>query len=449
MNSMRRFILTYGISLFLVAGLFSATVGDDSVGAAVVSGDAQSLDFLVRGYVQGSSEPLHDVLLYQILEHPDANLQSVAAAIRDIHQYSKAPVGAQPRRSITVKDKKVAYSLYVPPSYSSEQAYPLILCLHGAGFTGESYLERWVPRLEDRYILVCPTIAGGAWWTRFAEEVTLEILDSLSQEYHIDPDGIFLSGMSNGGIGAWIIGMHHADRFAGIAPMASGLDDVMFPFVENLINTPVYVIHGKQDQVMPVRLSQDLVREMKRHGVPYQYREHQWTHTHAGGHFFPHQELPKLIAWFDQQRRAPLPTHIAMVRDASHTMPLSWGRIDATDQIAEFSENLVDKRDALIAAAIYAKLHAEVVGPNIIEVRALRVRKYTLFFSNDLVDYSKPIVVKTNGVKSFEGVLKPNIETLLQEARQRSSSHVLFTAKITLDVPSSGAAYINPKKPRQ
>lgn len=434
MNSMRRFILTYGISLFLVTGLFSATVGEDSVGAAVVFDDAQSFDSLVRDYVQGSSESSHDVLLSQILKHPDANLQTVEAAIRAIPHYSKSPVGAQPHRSVRVKGKDTSYALYVPPSYTPNQAYPLILCLHGAGFTGESYLERWVPRLENRYILACPTMPRGAWWTRFAEDVTLEILSSLSEEYHLDQDRIFLTGMSNGGIGAWIIGMHHADRFAGIAPMASGVDDVMFPFVENLRNTPVYVIHGKADQVMPVQLSRDLVQEMKRHGVSYQYREHKWTHPHAGGHFFPRKELPELITWFDTQRRSGIPTRVSLVRDASHVMPLSWSRIDATEQIAEFSENLVDKRDRLIAAAIYAKLHAEIIRPNTIEVRAIRVKQYTLFLNKALVDFSKPIVVKTNSEKSFEGMVEPSIKMMLQEARQRRDRNNLYPARLTINL---------------
>ena len=376
----------------------------------------------------------------------DVNLESVEAATREIPQYSDAPVGAQPKRSIKVREKSASYALYVPPSYSPDQAYPLILCLHGAGFTGEAYLERWVPRLEDRYILACPTMVGGAWWTRFAEEVILEILDSLSQEYHIDPDRVFLSGMSNGGIGAWIIGMHHADRFAGIAPMASGLDDVMFPFVENLINTPVYVIHGENDQVMPVRLSRDLVEEMKRHGVPYEYREHQWTHNHAGGHFFPRQELPALITWFDEQRRAPISTHLSIVRDASHVAALSWGRIDVTEEIAEFSENLVDKRDQLIADTVYAKLDARVIRPNTIEVTTTRVKRYTLFLNEDLVDFSRPVVVKTNGMKTFEGVVVPSIETLLQEAHQRADTHVLFSVKISLEVPSPSSGEANPER---
>ena len=265
-----------------------------------------SLVSLVRGYVEGASEQSREGFLKAILNHPGANLKTVEAAIRDVPHYEKALVGSQPRRLVMVKGKKASYALYVPPSYDPDQSYPLILCLHGAGFTGESYLERWVPRLEDRYILACPTISMGAWWTRFGEDLTLAILQSVSAEYHIDPERIFLTGMSNGGIGAWIIGMHHADLFAGIAPMASGIDDVLFPFVENLTHTPVYVIHGAEDQVMPVQLSRDLVREMKRQGVPHLYREHDWTHPHAGGHFFPRQELPALIAWFDQQHRTSL-----------------------------------------------------------------------------------------------------------------------------------------------
>ena len=53
------------------------------------------------------------------------------------------------------------------------------------------------------------------------------------------------------------------------------------------------------------------------------------------------------------------------------------------------------------------------------------------------MDFSQPIVVKTNGVMSFEGVVEPNIETLLKETRQRAAKHVLFIGKISLDVPSS------------
>ena len=404
---------------------------------ALAASESGSLVSLVREYLQTESTQSSQGMFQSILNHPDANLQTIEAAIRQVPQFEKTTVGAQPRRSVMVKGKKASYALYVPSSYSPNKSYPLILCLHGAGFTGESYLERWVSRLEDRYILACPTISMGAWWTRFGEELTLKILNSVSAEYHVDPGRVFLTGMSNGGIGAWIIGMHHADQFAGIAPMASGLDNVLFPFLANLRNTPVYVLHGVEDQVMPVRLSRDLVQEMKRRGIPHLYREHQWTHPHAGGHFFPRQELPALIAWFDQQQRTVLPKKLSLVRDATHFTPLNWARIDTTDHIAAFSENLIDKRDKFIAGRIYAKLDAEITGSNTVEVKAVRVRRYTLFFNNELFDFSQQIVVKTNGVKSFEGIVKPTIETMLQESRRRADIHLLFPAQQTINVAPS------------
>jgi hypothetical protein len=278
-------------------------------------------------------------------------------------------------------------------------------------------------------------MAMGAWWTRFGEDLTMAVLKSVSEDYHVDPDRIFLTGMSNGGIGTWIMGMHHADLFAGMAPMASGIDDVLFPFVENLTHTPVYVIHGTEDQVMPIQLSRDLVQEMTRLGIPHLYREHQWTHPHAGGHFFPRQELPALISWFDQQYRTPVPRQVSVVRDATHLTPLSWVRIDSTEEIAAFTENLIDSRDELITGGIFARLHAEITAFNTIVVNANRIRRYTIFLNQDLVDFSKPIIVETNGKISFEGMIEPSIETLLQEARHRSSTHILFPAKLTIDVP--------------
>ena len=69
--------------------------------------------------------------------------------------------------------------------------------------------------------------------------------------------------------------------------MASGLDGVLMPFLANLRTTPVYIIHGAKDQVMPVELSRSIVRRLESLGYPYVYREHQGEHPHAGGHYFP------------------------------------------------------------------------------------------------------------------------------------------------------------------
>ena len=361
--------------------------------------DAQSLAQLVQQFLKADSNS-QEGLKDRILVHPNANLETITEIIKAEPMFTKEPVGIQRSQTVNVHGRRHQYGLYVPSSYDPMVAYSLVVCLHGAGFTGDSYLERWVPRLKKRYILVCPTISMGTWWTRQAEELVLTTIRTVRSRYHIDPDRIFLTGMSNGGIGAWIIGMHQAPLFAGVAPMASGIDKVLYPFLDNLRQTSVYVIHGLHDQVMPVWLSQELVKEMDKRKIKHVYREHNLSHPHAGGHFFPREELPGVVNWFNEQRRNPLPRKITVVRDATHLMSFDWVRIDATDRIAAFSDDLIDSRDEYIEGEIYAKLEAQVWDDNLIVVNTNRVRRYSVFLNDELIEFSKPITVKTNG-KSF------------------------------------------------
>ncbi|WHZ21076.1 MAG: hypothetical protein OJF47_000188 [Nitrospira sp.] len=386
-------------------------------------------------YVTTDDGKQADALLASILHRPEATVQQVQELLRKGRPHGHQPVGLLPNEQIVVHDRTYQYSLSVPQSYEPVRDYGLVVCLHGAGFTGEAYLDRWKTRLGEGYVLVCPTYPAGFWFTRPAEDLVLATMRAVQQRYRIDPNRIFLTGMSNGGIGTWLIGMHHAPSFAGLAPMASGLDDVLFPFLENLRATPVYIIHGSQDQVMPVELSRALAGELKNLGYPFVYREHDRTHPMAGGHFFPREELPDLVKWFDHQRRTPAPKALTVVRDASHLLPFGWVRIDATDEIASFSEDLVDKRDDSVRQRRYARLTAKVTGQNRIEVQTDRVRQYTLFLNEGLIDLSKPVIVTTNGKPSFEGTVTPQVETLLRQARLRQDVGQLFPAHVTLSVP--------------
>ena len=372
--------------------------------------------------------------LQAVLSDPDVTIDQVIRIIQTERDYAPQPTGTIPNERVDVQGRAYHLALSVPLTYQPAKGYGLVVCLHGAGFSGEAYLERWQARLGEDYVLACPTAPMGAWFTRSAEELVLATIRSVQRRYHIDPDRIFLTGMSNGGIGAWMIGMHDAPLFAGIAPMASGLDNVLMPFLANLRSTPVYIIHGAKDQVMPVELSRTITKELTRLGYPFVYREHDREHPMAGGHYFPREELPELVTWLNAQRRNPLPTTVTVVRDASHFQPFGWVRIDATDPIAAFSEDLVGKQDDRIKRREYARLDVSIVGPNRIEVQADRVQRYSLFLNEQLIDSSKPLVVLTNGQVSFEGPVTPSLETLLRQARLRQDSRQLFPIHLAIQV---------------
>ncbi len=405
----------------------------DSAGVQLQA-SGQSLATLVAEYLTVDDRERAEALLQSILGHPEASLESVSDVLPESRTYEAAPVGMLPSQPVRVRGEALSYGLFVPPAYDPDVALPLVVCLHGAGFTGDSYLERWAARLGEWAILACPTAMAGTWWTRPSEELVLETIRTVRARYRIDPDRMYLTGMSNGGIGAWIIGMHHTPRFAAVAPMASGIDDVLFPFLANLRHTSLYVIHGAKDQIMPVWLSRNATNELARLGIAYTYREHEWTHPHAGGHFFPRQELPALVEWFQKQRRDPYPRNVTVVRDASHLTDFGWVRIDATDRIAMFSEQLIDQHGDLIKRKVYAKLAVEVRGENHIEVNTERVRRYTLFLNDALIDFSKPLTVVTDGSTSFQGPVTPRVETLLRNARRRRDVDTLFPAQLTIDV---------------
>ena len=405
-------------------------------GSISTEADPSPLSRLVHEFLETEDADHAKQVLTEILGDPQATPTTVETIVRAGHPYGARPVGMQAGVPIHVRDRTHRYGLYVPLSYSPTKDYALVICLHGAGFTGDAYLERWQARLNDDYILACPTLVQGSWWTRQAEELVLATIRAVQARYRIDPDRIFLTGMSNGGIGVWIIGSHHAPLFAGLAPMASGLDQVLFPFLENLRHTPVYLIHGLKDQVMPVELSRDIVKELTRLGYTFVYREHDRVHSIAGGHYFPREELPELVAWFEARRREPFPKKVTVVRDATHLTTFGWVRIDATDRIATLTENLIDSRDESIVKRVYAKLDAEIVAPNRVEVRTQRVKRYSLFLNQWLVDLSKSVTVVTNGRVNYEGLVVSSTETLLREARLRQDRGMVFPVLLSLLVES-------------
>lgn len=420
--------LLSGVLVVILAGLTDHEL-EASAGAPSAEMKAQ-----VFRYLDSTDADEAAGILKSILSDPQATIDQTIGIIQTGRDFALQPIGTIPEEEIDVQGEAYDLALSVPLTYQTAKGYGLVVCLHGAGFTGQAYLERWQARLGEDYVLACPTAPMGAWFTRDAEELVLATIRSVQRRYHIDPNRIFLTGMSNGGIGAWVIGMHDAPLFAGIAPMASGLDRVLMPFLANLRSTPIYIIHGAKDQVMPVELSRAITEELTRLGYPFVYREHDREHPMAGGHYFPREELPELVTWLNAQRRNPLPTSVTVVREASHFQPFGWVRIDATDPIAAFSNDLVSKRDDRIMRREYARLDASIVAPNRIEVRAERVQRYSLFLNEQLIDSSKPLVVLTNGQVSFEGPVLPSLETLLRQARLRQDPGQLFPIHLAIQV---------------
>jgi predicted peptidase len=121
--------------------------------------------------------------------------------------------------------------------------------LHGAGEKGSNleYVKRHgVARIVEEqpdfpFIAVSPQCPQGQYWSvpRLST-----LLDEVESSYRVDPDRIYLTGISMGGFGTWRLAAAQPHRFAAIAPICGGGDPTD---ACNLKDLPVWAFHGARD----------------------------------------------------------------------------------------------------------------------------------------------------------------------------------------------------------
>jgi len=180
--------------------------------------------------------------------------------------------------------KLVPYRAYIPENYDGQQARPLVVMLHGAlgderTYLGELYDPAVIKGEADRrgFILAAPNGRGRlSSYRGLAQEDVFEVIKSVSRDYRVDPNRIYLTGHSMGGGGVWTVAASSPQMFAAIAPVAGAVPaqgDATKAILANLKNTPVFVIHGARDLIVQPALSRNIADAAKKAGLKITYLE--------------------------------------------------------------------------------------------------------------------------------------------------------------------------------
>ncbi|MGQ9525461.1 MAG: prolyl oligopeptidase family serine peptidase [Armatimonadota bacterium] len=93
-------------------------------------------------------------------------------------------------------------------------------------------------------------------WEQY-DDMVVAVLEKTKREYSVDPDRVYLTGLSQGGFGTFAIAAKHPDLFAAIAPICGGgRPEEMAPALKAL---PCWAFHGDADPVVKVDLSKAMV----------------------------------------------------------------------------------------------------------------------------------------------------------------------------------------------
>ena len=225
-------------------------------------------------------------------------------------------------------------ALYVPPDYSEQTAWPLIVYLHGGGGKGDNegdavnaWLNRqpiaravkehpeWFPAL-----ILIPRCPDGKIWSPIprdpvqskwrldrhgrepipdAEAHVTSAIESTINAYAVDENRITVSGHSMGGEGSTRYAALHADRIAGVASSAGSavlvLDDA-----PKLARIGVWFFQGENDPISTAELARRMVAAIESSGGDPRYTEYEGVgHATARLAF----EDARVIAWLLEQRR--------------------------------------------------------------------------------------------------------------------------------------------------
>lgn len=169
-----------------------------------------------------------------------------------------------------LSSRGLRYTIAIPNSFVADQAASLIVALHFGGtvtpFYGRTFLDALVgPALQElEALIVAPDATGGTWSSAQNEANLLALLDTLQSGYKIDPRRTLLTGYSMGGAGTWYMAARNQKRFAAALPVSARpqTDSADIPW-----EIPLYVIHSRQDEVVPLGPTETTVNRLKAKGT--------------------------------------------------------------------------------------------------------------------------------------------------------------------------------------
>ena len=227
-------------------------------------------------------------------------------------------------KSVEVDGQVCRYVVYVPYEYTRDEAWPLIVFLHGAGERGSDGLVQTevgigtaIRRHPDWYkaVVLMPQCPEDQLWNMATPQVEAALQRTL-HEYRIDETRLYLTGLSMGGYGTWIWGAVEADRFAALMPICGGgrmedlqmladkdLPDAAVPFderISRLATVPIWAFHGAEDTVVPPESSRQMVERVKQAGGDVHYTEFKDTGHDSWNQAYAHEEA---IRWLFNQRK--------------------------------------------------------------------------------------------------------------------------------------------------
>ena len=155
---------------------------------------------------------------------------------------------------------------YTPENITGK--LPIIIQLHGAGEVGLGNEDLYKVEIhgfshlfkeeDSQCILVMPQCPPDSFWVAQLQNVH-KFIENLKNEFDIDDNRIYLTGLSMGGYGTWYTSLAYPDTFAAIAPVCGG----GMVWKAGVLNMPIWAFHGSEDPVVYPSESLNMINKIR------------------------------------------------------------------------------------------------------------------------------------------------------------------------------------------
>lgn len=197
------------------------------------------------------------------------------------------------------------FRLIVPEGASNSNRRPLVLSLHGGAQNNNPDAHKSTgclvePGFEGKDVYVLSPNSNAQLWYEEANIVqVLALLDLLVENHPIDINKTLITGYSDGGNGSWFFSQYYAGLFSAAIPMATSYHNTNANGDVSPIGIPLYVIHGEDDDLFPVEITEGFVDEYIDAGSDVEF-----VIANGLGHYEPCEYLDEFkdaVTWLETE----------------------------------------------------------------------------------------------------------------------------------------------------
>jgi pimeloyl-ACP methyl ester carboxylesterase len=213
------------------------------------------------------------------------------------------------------RNVRYRYLSYIPKDYEADagRKWPLVIYLHGGSDRGTDLNKVYSSGIPDQvyrgrkfpFIMLAPQCPEHLRWS--TDDWFEDFFKEATAKYRIDPDRVYLTGPSLGGSGTWYIAVRYPALFAAIAPISGFTShlDYIDKNIDKLFDMPVWVFHGKLDNVVPFEETERIVRRLEGKNRNLRFSAEPDVGHEIHWRVYPGQELYDWFLLHDRRSSSP------------------------------------------------------------------------------------------------------------------------------------------------